>query len=111
MTHIESKRRTSIVQIGGSLGIAGTCIATAIFLAGIFRQDAAFMLSILPVILGGVGMFLSIGGSICHPCSGDEDTQPLAALFVSLMSLIFGSLELWAYMLMHHAAAATPVVH
>jgi hypothetical protein len=99
MTQLTPSARTrSFVRIGGSLGIAAACIALAIFLLGLFRFDAAFVLSPLPLILSAIGLILTIVGGFARPHAGDEEVQPLAALFTCAFGLIGGVIELWVWM-------------
>lgn len=87
-------RRGSMVKVGGALGIAGSCIALAVFVAACFRLDAALMFSPLPVLFGAVGAILSIVGAVTRTHSGDEETQPIAALFACAVSLLLGLFEM-----------------
>ena len=82
--------RTSLVKIGGSLGIAATLIALAILVAGCFQLDAVFMFSILPLALGLIGMVVTIVGEVTSPAHGDEDMQPAAAMFACLAGIVGG---------------------
>ena len=82
--------RISWVQLGGSLGIAGSCIGLAIFIAGCFGVSAAFSLSIIPLAMGAVATVLvTLGGWIRHE-SDLGSTAPMAAVFPALMSLLGG---------------------
>jgi hypothetical protein len=85
--------KASLVKIGGSLGIAGTCIAIGVFLLALFGLDAVFMFAPLAALFSMIGLILTIVGGVLHKHSGDEDTQPIAALFVCLMGLAAASLE------------------
>lgn len=87
-------RRASAVKIGGAMGIAASFIGLGVFFVGLFGFNAVFMLSILPILLGGIGMVLSIVGATIHQPSGDEETQPISALFCCLAGLLFGLIEL-----------------
>jgi hypothetical protein len=87
-------RRTSLVQIAGSLGIASTMIAMAVFLVALFGFSAVFILAPLAVAMGALGFILSIVGGVMRPYAGTEETQPVAALFVSLMGIVFAAVEM-----------------
>jgi FtsH-binding integral membrane protein len=87
-------RETSLVKVGGALGIAAVCIALAALVVAIFGFEAALMLSPLALILSAVGMVLSVIGGVRQKHVGDEETQPIAACFVCLAGLVAGALEL-----------------
>src|SRR3954471_12239273 len=91
-------RQSSLAKVGGALGIAATLIAMAVFLVACFNFDAIFMLSPLVVLLAAIGFVLSIVGGVMRPHLGNEETQPVAALFVSLIGLVAGLLESWIAM-------------
>jgi hypothetical protein len=104
MTHApDAARALYLVKLGGSLGIASSFIGLAIFLAGMFGVSAVFMLSILPLALGGVGMVITIVGSMMHTPGGPDETAPIAAIFCCLFGVIFGAIEWYIWM----APAAT----
>jgi hypothetical protein len=92
MAH-DSSRKTSLVKIGGSIGIAATFIALASFVMALFGFLAAMMLSPLALVMGLVGIVVSIAGAVMHPAHGDEETQPIAALFVCLMAIVGGLIQ------------------
>ena len=94
-----SSSRTSLVKVGGSLGIAATLISLAILVAACFHLDAVFMFSILPLGLGVIGLVLTIVGEVTHPAHGDEDSQPIAAVFTCVAGIIGGLLfmHVWAH--------------
>jgi hypothetical protein len=94
-TLMPPRRQTSLVQVGGALGIAATCIAMAVFLVAILNFDAVFILAPLPIILGGVGLILAVVGGIVQKHVGPEETQPIAAMFVTSLGLIAGLIELF----------------
>ena len=83
----------SLVKVGGALTIAGASIGTLIFVAGCFGMSAAFALSLIPTIFGAIGLVLSIGGGIFQRPVGVEDTQVLAAIMLSVATLLGGLLE------------------
>lgn len=91
-------QRYSMVKVGGSLGISATCIALAVFVAGLFGLNAAFLLSPLAVGLGGIGLIVTIVGGVIGRHAGEEETQPISALFVCAVGLIGGLLELYAWL-------------
>ena len=94
-----SSRRGSLVQMGGGLGIAAVLLGFTIFLSDCGGIDAALKLSMLPVLLGGVGFVISIVGAITqknHPAV--ESTHALAGMMLGLMGVIGGLLEMSAWL-------------
>jgi hypothetical protein len=89
-----SRGASGIPLIGGYLGIAGTFVGTAIFLAGCFGFGAAFSLALIPVILGSVGFLLAFVGGLIAPRIAGDDPQIVAALIINLAVIIGGLLEL-----------------
>src|SRR5262245_66101951 len=92
-----SRRGSSLVKIGGALGIAASFIGLAAFMSALPGFYAAFMLSPLPVILGVIGLVMTVVGGVVTTHLGEEETQPIAALFVCITGLIFGmiGMHLW----------------
>jgi predicted histidine transporter YuiF (NhaC family) len=86
-------RRTSLVQIGGGLGIAACVIGLLIFLAACMGFGAAFNLSLLPLAFGVIGLALTVIGAIAQKHHRIEDTHVLAAIFVSVFGLVGGLVE------------------
>ena len=93
-----ASRGTSLAKVGGALGIAGAIIGVAIFIAGCFGFGAAFTLSMIPTILGALGLILVIVGGVAQHPIGVEDTQALAAIFVSTAVLFGGLLEVCVWL-------------
>jgi hypothetical protein len=85
-------RGTSFVKVGGALGVAGAFIGIAIFVAGCFGFGAAFSLSMIPTLLGGLALALVIVGGLTEHPVGVEDTHALAAIFMSVAVLLGGLL-------------------
>lgn len=81
-----------LCPLGGALGIGGCLAATGIFLLGCAGFDAAFVLSIVPFLLGVAGLALTVAGAIAG--APREDMQVVAGLFVGLLSLLAGLLEM-----------------
>lgn len=80
-------------KIGGALGIAGTIIGIAIFVAGCFGFGASFMLSPIPLALGVIGLVLTIiGGFQRH--AGVEDTHIVASYLINIAVIAGGLLEM-----------------
>ena|SRR2546421_3782452 len=86
------RRESSLTKVGGGLAIAGCMIGMAIFVAACFGFGAAFSLSFLPLIFGGVGLILCIVGGFAVNVGQTEPTQVLASIFVSIFSIIGGLL-------------------
>jgi hypothetical protein len=86
-------RPSQLPRIGGALGMAGTFIGTGIFLLGCFGFGAAFYLSPLPMILGIVGLVLTLTGWCCKSIA-TEDPHVVAAIFVNLAVIVGALLEM-----------------
>jgi hypothetical protein len=85
----------SWVRLGGSLGIAATCISMAIFTIGCFGFTAVFIaLPLIPLLLAIPGMFLTVIGATLRRTPIDEDTQVLASIFVNILGLLGAIVEL-----------------
>ena len=80
------------VYVGGGLGIAGSLVGILIFLAACFGLEAAFKLSLLPLILGTVGFLLASFGALFTRAKV-EDTHVVAAMFIGLFAIVGGLLE------------------
>ena len=91
--HSAGTRPTRLPQIGGVLSIAGTFIGTGIFVLGCFGFSAAFSLWPLPLILGSIGLVLSLAGWCCKQV-GVEDPHVVAALLTSVAVIVGALLEM-----------------
>jgi hypothetical protein len=91
-------RRGSLVQLGGGLGIASSFIGLAILLCTCAGLDAALYLSILPLLLGGAGLILTVIGALTQKDARVEDTHVLASIFLGLMGIVGGLLEMAAWL-------------
>jgi hypothetical protein len=91
-------RRPSPVKIGGSLGIAASFIAMAVFLAGLFGFEAAFMLAPLALALAILGFVVTIVGGVMRKYDGNEETQPVAAFFVCVIGIVAALIEIYIAM-------------
>ena len=94
----ELSRRTSLVKVGGALGIAASIIAIASFTVALFRLEAILMLSFVPLIFGTLGLVISIVGGVTSTHHGEDETHPISALFVCMFGIIGGALEFYAWM-------------
>jgi len=91
------RRGSSLAKIGGSLGVAGTLIGFAIFLFACAGFGAAFALSPIPLILGFVGLALTIAGGFFSQDVGLEDPQVVACYAINVAVIAGAALEfaLW----------------
>jgi hypothetical protein len=92
-----ASRRTPLAALGGGLAIGACCIGLLILFACCAGFSAALMLSVLPVIFGSIGFILTIVGGVTQPGRMD-DTQVLSAVFISVMAILGGLLEMGAWL-------------
>lgn len=85
-----------LLLVGGPLGIAASLLGLTIFLASCFGFEGALMFSILPLLLGAVGLIMTLVGSIVRR-GNIEDTQVLAGLMCNLLAIIGALLEFSAW--------------
>jgi hypothetical protein len=88
--------QSNLLHLGGALSIGGGLLGLFIFVLSCFGLSAALVLSPLPLLLGSVGLVLSIVGGI-FKAAETEDTHVLAALFISFFTMMGGLLELAAW--------------
>ena len=86
---------SSLARIGGALGVAGTLIGFAIFLAGCAGYDAVFALSPIPLVLGVVGFALTLVGGFWADDQGLDDAQVVACYAINV-AVILGAVLLVA---------------
>ena len=84
---------STIIMVGGGMGIAGAFLGLIIFLSGCFGLGGAFLFSPLPFLLGAVGLVVCIVGAISGKGSLD-DAQVLGVMFVCLFGIVGGLLEM-----------------
>jgi uncharacterized membrane protein len=77
-----ARRRSLLLQAGGGLGIAAFSIALLIFLATCFGFGAALFLSVLPLVMGLVGLVLTVIGGVIDKHAEGSDVA--AALFINV---------------------------
>jgi hypothetical protein len=77
----------SLVKIGGALGVAATFIGFAIFVVGCFGYAAVFGLSIIPLVLGGIGLGLVIAGGFFQQDIGVDDMSVVASYCITLAAI------------------------
>lgn len=93
-----SPRKTSLVRVGGALGIAATFIGLAIFLGACAGINAVLTLSILPLLLSAPGLALTfIGGNTQHD-PNVPDTHVLASIFINIAGIAGALLLISAWM-------------
>jgi len=88
MTQSPTSRSTSLAQLGGGFGIAACFVGIAIFLVACAGFNAVFMLSIIPLVMGAIGLVLSIAGPICHRHANMEDSGVFAAIFLNVLGVV-----------------------
>jgi hypothetical protein len=81
-----------LIRSGGALGIAGSLIGVAIFLTACGGFDAVFSFSPIPLAMGVLGLLLLFFGAIRRGVT-IEDSHVLAALFINVMAIAGGLLE------------------
>ena len=87
--------QNNLVRLGGALGIAAACIGLLIFLGGCAGFDAAFKgFPLIPLILGVVGLTLSLCGAAWRRFGPVENSRVLAAFFVNVLGIVGAILEL-----------------
>jgi hypothetical protein len=86
-------QKMPLAKIGGGIGIAASCIGLAIFLAACAGASAVFYLSFIPLLLGLIGLIITVAGGLLKKNHGMEDTQVLAAIFICVFGIIGGLLE------------------
>ena len=105
MTDSTYSRKNSLVKIGGAIGMAGSFIALGIFLFALLGFYAVFMLSVLPVALGTIGLVITIFDSVRHKYEGEAETQPISALFACATAIIVGLIMMQIWLTWPHPAA------
>jgi hypothetical protein len=84
-------KNSPLVNLGGMIGIAGSVIGLAIFMAACFGQAKAFELAILPLIASVAGIVLTVVGGVMRK-GGVELMGIVASLFVNVFSGVGGIL-------------------
>ena len=84
---------STIIMVGGGMGIAGAFLGLIIFLSACFGLEGSFLFSPLPFLLGAVGLIVCIVGAVTGKGSLD-DTQVLGVMFVCLFGIVGGLLEM-----------------
>jgi hypothetical protein len=90
---ITFQRRSSLLQIGGGLGIAAFSIGLLIFLGACFGFSASLVLAPLPVLMGVASLVLTVIGGVMDEHA--EGPAVVAGLFISVAAIVGGLLE-WA---------------
>ena len=87
--------QNALVRIGGALGIAGASLGLMIFFVACAGFDAALRdFPVIPLILGGVGLVLSLTGVLLPRHAPIPDTNFLAALFVNVIGILGALVEI-----------------
>ena len=82
------------VRLGGGLGIAASVVGLIVFLGACAGFEKALVLSVIPILLGAVGLVLSLWGAFVEKDQISEDTHVLQALFVCAIGIIGGLLQM-----------------
>jgi hypothetical protein len=98
MSEFTSTRTTSLLYLGGGLGISACFIGLIIFLVACAGFNAVFMLSILPLILGAVGLVLSVAGPIVQKQIHVDDPSVFAAIFLNVLGIVGALLLMSAWL-------------
>ena len=84
-------KSSPLVNLGGMIGIAGSFIGLAIFMAACFGQSKAFDLSIIPLLASAAGIVLTVLGGVTRK-GGVELMGIVASLFVNVFAGVGGIL-------------------
>lgn len=84
---------SSVARIGGALGVAGTFIGFAIFIFACAGFEASFALSPIPLILGVVGLVLTLVGGFFHDDIGLDDPQVVACYAINIAVIVGAMIE------------------
>ncbi len=79
-------------KVGGALGVAGTFIGFAIFMAGCAGFEAAFAMSLIPLVLGVVGLLLTFVNGLFEEM-GLDDPQVVACYAINIAVIAGAMLE------------------
>lgn len=90
----EFARRPTLARVGGALGVAGCCVGLLLFLVACAGFDAAFVLSVIPLILGVVGLVLVCAGGFSRRSEEMAETHFVFALFLCFLAAVGGLVEL-----------------
>jgi hypothetical protein len=85
-------------RIGGLLGTVGTFIGTGIFVLGCFGFGAAFYLSPLPMVLGVIGLVLTLTAWCSKRVVAGEDIHVVGAILVNVAVIVGALLEIMIMM-------------
>jgi hypothetical protein len=88
---------SGLLRLGGALGIAACLVGLVIMLAACAGLNKVVALSIIPVALSLPGLVISVWGAVFQKHLVTEDTHVLHALFVNVVGLIGGLLEMAAW--------------
>jgi hypothetical protein len=87
------RRGASLAKIGGALGVAGTMVGFAIFVFACAGFGMAFALSPIPLVLGFVGLAMTLVGGFFSEDVGLEDPQVVACYAINIAVIAGAMLE------------------
>lgn len=85
---------SSLVRIGGLLGILGSVIGLIALVIACAGYGRALAVSPGPVVLGALGVLVALLGAFTQRRRIAEDTHVMQAVFAGLISVIGGLLEM-----------------
>jgi hypothetical protein len=88
-------QQSTVLRIGGGLGIAGCCVGLLVLLSACFGFNFALLLGFIPVVMGAVGFVLAVVGGFADKHA--EGSHVAAALFINVAALAGGAMILWAW--------------
>jgi len=89
---------SSLLRLGGGLGIAACVIGLLIFVTGCFGLGKVLVLSLIPVGLSVPGLIVTLVGAVKDKPLITEDTHVLQALFACVAGLLGGLVEMAAWL-------------
>jgi hypothetical protein len=92
-----TSKPNQLPRVGGALGMVATFIGVGIFVLGCFGFGAAFYLSPLALVLGVVGLILTLTAWFTKNIA-TEDSHVVAALLVNIAVIIGALLEIMVMM-------------
>ena len=87
------QKSNSLIELGGSLGIAACAIGMAIFMGACLGFDKSFALSAIPLLMGAAGLIITVVGGVKRH-GGVEQTPIVAGLFLNVFALVGALLEI-----------------
>src|SRR5438034_7881991 len=87
------QKSNTLIELGGSLGIAACAIGMAIFMGACVGFEKSFALSPIPLLMGAAGLVITVVGGVRRH-GGVEQTPIVAGLFLNVFALVGGLLEI-----------------